>query len=101
MVGPIDHPRPSDTLQTPNGSKKIKTIHITEESSYEDAFVPDLFTQTGLLNERYASSGPYKHAVVSALFDPDLLRGAQKEIVKELKFAEKETDIYKVSRVQT
>ena len=96
MVSTIDHPRPSDTLQTPIGGKKIKTDHVPEQSGHESSFVPGLFNQTKFLCEKYTSSAPYKHAVVSALFDPDLLRGAQKEIIKELSFTEKETDIYKV-----
>ena len=45
----------------------------------------------------YAKSEPYRHAVVPTLIDDALLRAAREEIVEELRFAEKETDIYKVS----
>ncbi|KAK0548928.1 putative component of NuA3 histone acetyltransferase complex [Tilletia horrida] len=46
----------------------------------------------------YAKSQPYRHAVVPALIDDALLRAAREEIVEELRFAEKETDIYKVNQ---
>lgn len=49
-------------------------------------------------NESYKASQPYKHAVVDGLIDHDLLEEARKEIVEELRFAEKETDIYKVNQ---
>ncbi|KAL9936686.1 hypothetical protein V8E36_004754 [Tilletia maclaganii] len=46
----------------------------------------------------YSQSAPYRHAVVPALIDDALLRAARTEIVEELRFAEKETDIYKVNQ---
>ncbi|KAE8258575.1 hypothetical protein A4X13_0g1601 [Tilletia indica] len=46
----------------------------------------------------YAKSEPYRHAVVPTLIDDALLRSARAEIVEELRFAEKETDIYKVNQ---
>ncbi|KAK0527068.1 putative component of NuA3 histone acetyltransferase complex [Tilletia horrida] len=46
----------------------------------------------------YAASVPYRHAVVPTLVDDALLRAARAEIVEELRFAEKETDIYKVNQ---
>lgn len=49
-------------------------------------------------NEQYKASQPYKHAVVDGLIDSDLLEKARQEIVEELRFAEKETDIYKVNQ---
>ncbi|KAF8328355.1 uncharacterized protein EI90DRAFT_3281311 [Cantharellus anzutake] len=58
--------------------------------------MPSSTKATKQLRESYGSSLPYKHAVIGALFDPDLLRAAQKEIIKGLNFSEKETDIYKV-----
>ncbi|CAD6885725.1 unnamed protein product [Tilletia laevis] len=46
----------------------------------------------------YAQSEPYRHAVVPTLIDDALLRAARAEIEEELRFAEKETDIYKVNQ---
>jgi len=50
------------------------------------------------LHTEYATSGPYLHAVIDKLFDDSLLRAASEEIIRELHFTEKETDIYKVCK---
>lgn len=44
------------------------------------------------------NSGPYNHSVIRPLIDDALLRAAREEIVEELRFADKETDIYKVNQ---
>lgn len=49
------------------------------------------------LSQSYSDSKPYKHAVVAQLFDPAFLSKAREEIVEQISFREKETDIYKVS----
>lgn len=41
-------------------------------------------------------SGPYKHGVIQPLINDDLLRKVRKEIMEEIMFTKKETDIYKV-----
>lgn len=46
----------------------------------------------------YNHSQPYRHAVIDGLIDDSLLRRARKEIIDELRFTEKETDIYKVNQ---
>ena len=46
----------------------------------------------------YDASGPYHHSVVHGLVNEDLLKRARNEIVEELHFTEKETDIYKVNQ---
>ncbi|KAF9508132.1 hypothetical protein BS47DRAFT_1377768 [Hydnum rufescens UP504] len=48
------------------------------------------------LNLAYTRSEPYKHCVIDALFNPELLFDVQSEIIGGLSFTEKETDIYKV-----
>ena len=50
------------------------------------------------LAQSYAASKPYKHAIVPQLFDRDFLSRARQEIVEQINFTEKETDIYKVRR---
>jgi Rps23 Pro-64 3,4-dihydroxylase Tpa1-like proline 4-hydroxylase len=47
--------------------------------------------------QQYSKSGPYRHCVLTKLFNDDLLRKVRKEIL-ELQFTEKETDIYKVNQ---
>ncbi|KAK5109852.1 hypothetical protein LTR62_006459 [Meristemomyces frigidus] len=44
----------------------------------------------------YASSTPYKHAVVHDLVDDSLLRSVRLEILENIHFTPKETDIYKI-----
>lgn len=46
--------------------------------------------------QSYEDSKPYRHGVIDGLIDDELLRKAREEIIEELRFAEKETDIYKV-----
>lgn len=66
----------------------------------EELFAPQIFSQElrGKYNQQYAASKPYKHAVVDGLIDSSLLERARQEIVEELRFTEKETDIYKVNQ---
>ncbi|KAK5170571.1 putative component of NuA3 histone acetyltransferase complex [Saxophila tyrrhenica] len=44
----------------------------------------------------YANSTPYKHAVVPTLMNDDLLRSVRSEILENIHFTPKETDIYKI-----
>ena len=44
----------------------------------------------------YATSSPYKHAVISDLVDDRLLRSVREEIRANVSFTPKETDIYKI-----
>ncbi|KAF8440622.1 Oxoglutarate and iron-dependent oxygenase degradation C-term-domain-containing protein [Terfezia claveryi] len=44
--------------------------------------------------DSYAASEPYKHAVIQPLIDDSLLRSVRKEILNNLHFTLKETDIY-------
>ncbi|KAJ7756001.1 Oxoglutarate and iron-dependent oxygenase degradation C-term-domain-containing protein [Mycena metata] len=55
-------------------------------------------TSIAQLNAGYASSEPFKYAVVEKLFQDDLLQKVKDECMNELSFTEKETDIYKVNQ---
>jgi prolyl 3-hydroxylase /prolyl 3,4-dihydroxylase len=46
--------------------------------------------------DEYATSAPYKHAVIHELVDDKLLRSVREEITKNVEFTPKETDIYKI-----
>lgn len=48
------------------------------------------------LRQSIADSGPYKHGVIAALMDDGLLRRVREEIMANLHFTKKETDIYKL-----
>lgn len=68
-----------------------------------DAGVPSRFGP-GILDSKtiescassYARSAPYQHAVVSRLINDDLLRSVRQEILENIHFTRKETDIYKI-----
>ncbi|KZW04293.1 hypothetical protein EXIGLDRAFT_716273 [Exidia glandulosa HHB12029] len=76
-------------------AKRQKTV---AERDVRADFYAGLLDQknTASLRDAYASSEPFKHALVKKLFDDALLRTASEEIIRELHFTEKETDIYKV-----
>lgn len=61
-------------------------------------FADGLITSTrkASLREQYISSAPYKHCIIDNLVDEELLRDVRKEIIEELHFTSKETDIYKI-----
>ncbi|CAL1701001.1 unnamed protein product [Somion occarium] len=63
-------------------------------------FAPEVLHPNNIhrLNSEYASSEPYRYAVVDKLFQDDLLKSVKDEILSELSFTEKETDIYKVNQ---
>ncbi|KAI0082492.1 nuclear protein [Panus rudis PR-1116 ss-1] len=105
----VSHERsPSPTEEDqPTLLKRMKMNHITAPSSSTHAqqdptplFAPDLLNPNTIhrLHSEYAASEPYKHAVVPKLFQDDLLRGVKDEVLSELSFTEKETDIYKVNQ---
>lgn len=45
------------------------------------------------LHQEHETSTPYKHAVINQLFEPAFLKKARQEIVEQISFREKETDI--------
>lgn len=56
---------------------------------FEDAVIADH-------SSAYSQSTPYKHAVVPSLVNEDLLRSVRQEILDNIHFTPKETDIYKI-----
>jgi len=94
MVSGADR-RSIDRPDTTQPAKKQKTNHTNSD---ESAFLDHLFDSTSVAQQRqqYAQSKPYKHSIFTALFEPELLQRVQDEIIGELTFSEKETDIYKV-----
>ncbi|KAF2858922.1 hypothetical protein K470DRAFT_220124 [Piedraia hortae CBS 480.64] len=66
--------------------------------SIEHRFSDGLFDEKTVLDyaASYAASEPYKHAVVSKLIDDTLLRNVRHEVLQNIHFTPKETDIYKI-----
>ncbi|ORY85716.1 Oxoglutarate and iron-dependent oxygenase degradation C-term-domain-containing protein [Protomyces lactucae-debilis] len=61
-----------------------------------DCFAKGLLDTSEEQSKAYAASEPYQHACIPQLFDDDLLHAVKAEILANLVFTEKETDIYKV-----
>ncbi|KAF4123916.1 Oxoglutarate and iron-dependent oxygenase degradation C-term [Geosmithia morbida] len=84
----------------PNGAggrmKRPKTELSTEEA--HSRFREGLFDEAvhKRYRDEYASSAPYKHAVIESLVDDALLRSVRDEIRTNVVFTPKETDIYKI-----
>ena len=68
--------------------------------SVEASFAPLLLSaeKRDVHRDAYNKSVPYRHAVVDGLINEELLKSARQEILDELRFTEKETDIYKVNQ---
>jgi hypothetical protein len=96
----FEHPTPGGSLDPP--PKRAKISHDTPSpESIVSAFIPGVLEAPSNLNLAYTRSEPYKHCVIDALFNPELLLNVQSEIIGGLSFTEKETDIYKVRSIYT
>ncbi|KAL2199557.1 Oxoglutarate and iron-dependent oxygenase degradation C-term-domain-containing protein [Corynascus similis CBS 632.67] len=80
-----------------NPAKKRPKNTLSDENA-RARFRKGLFDKTVLdqYTSQYASSSPYKHAVINGLIDDDLLRKVRSEIKTNVHFTPKETDIYKI-----
>lgn len=96
------HQRSASPVPDEQSPKRAKTGHNGSTNSDSDStshFAPDLLAPNTIhrLSSEYANSEPYKYCKVDKLFQDDLLVAVKDEILAELSFTEKETDIYKVS----
>ncbi|KAJ9655340.1 putative component of NuA3 histone acetyltransferase complex [Neophaeococcomyces mojaviensis] len=80
------------TLRAPSPSKKRNV------DDSKAAFRTGLFEASTVqsFHNSYATSGPYPHAVVSNLIQESLLRDVRSEIINNITFTLKETDIYRI-----
>lgn len=90
----------SSTMKRKADQEKVSTSS-KRQATQEDihaSFRQGLFSQETIKSHasEYATSGPYKHAVVSSLINDELLRSVRTEIVENVHFTPKETDIYKI-----
>jgi hypothetical protein len=76
-------------------SKRVKL-----DTKPEEKFAPGLLDTESVtaIEKAFKESQPYLHCKIDALINPELLRKVQKEILANLHFTLKETDIYKVLR---
>ncbi|KAL8977527.1 MAG: hypothetical protein Q9205_006687 [Flavoplaca limonia] len=81
---PATKPTKKRTSKTTNGSTQFREGLLQQAEKYQ---------------KEYTSSEPiqsYKHGVIQALLDPQLLRNVRAEVQSNLSFTPKETDIYKI-----
>lgn len=87
--------RPGETGSEPE-HKKMNTSYSTDEiRSFLNTKIFDAEFQNDLQQE-VAHSEPYRWGTVTELMDDSLLRSVRKEVLSEIAFTKKETDIYKV-----
>lgn len=65
----------------------------------EDKFHTGLFEKESIsvIEKAFKESKPYLHCKIDTLITDDLLRNVRKEILSNISFTLKETDIYKVN----
>ncbi|VEU20017.1 DEKNAAC100445 [Brettanomyces naardenensis] len=90
----------SDARTSKKVSKPVISLRQTpeEEARSKSYFQPKLFTPEYIadLKHRIETSGPYHWGSIADLIDNQVLRNVRKEILQEIHFTKKETDIYKV-----
>lgn len=84
--------------QNGKGILKKRSKTILSEEEVQKSFRKGLFDKEVLKKYTidYAESEPYKHSVISSLINDDLLRSVRNEILENVHFTPKETDIYKI-----
>lgn len=80
------------TLQAPLPAKK-RNVEDSKAAFRSDLFEPSTVKS---FQDSYPTNGPYPHAVVSKLIQEDLLRDVRSEIINNITFTLKETDIYRI-----
>ncbi|PVU94998.1 hypothetical protein BB561_002123 [Smittium simulii] len=88
--------------------KRVKTDHVQENNSsneplpmspleeFTECFTHDLFSSSKFddIKDKYEISKPFKYCEISPIFENKLLKDVQTEIIDNLNFTLKETDIY-------
>ncbi|KAI7058353.1 hypothetical protein KC339_g17655 [Hortaea werneckii] len=99
MVSAKRSAKDAGLVETNGHPKKPATDHHQQQQcDMRERFGPDLFDKKTISTyaKDYADSAPYKHAVVSHLINDSLLRNVRQEILENIHFTPKETDIYKI-----
>ncbi|KAI1007336.1 Prolyl 3,4-dihydroxylase [Podosphaera aphanis] len=87
----------SENLNRKGILKKRKKKTVSTED-LQKCFPKDLFSDTSTQKyvQQYASSQPYRHAVITSLINDTLLRSVRAEVQENVHFTLKETDIYRI-----
>ncbi|KAH0608209.1 uncharacterized protein H6S33_002261 [Morchella sextelata] len=89
---------PSSPVKKGKPSKASSPAPAPAPVDVKSSFRKGLFDKAveAQYREEYASSTPYKHAVIHELIDDALLRSVRTEALTSLHFTPKETDIYRI-----
>ncbi|RPB17556.1 hypothetical protein P167DRAFT_556074 [Morchella conica CCBAS932] len=89
---------PSSPVKKGKPSKASSPAPAPAPVDVKSSFRKGLFDKAvqAQYREEYASSTPYKHAVIHSLIDDALLRSVRTEALTSLHFTPKETDIYRI-----
>ena len=93
----INNQSHNHTITTPKKKISIKQTP-EEEAQAKNYFQSHVFNKDFELNLKNSveNSKPFKWGTIKNLINDDLLRNVRKEIISEIEFTKKETDIYKV-----
>ncbi|KAM9934654.1 hypothetical protein OXX80_005758 [Metschnikowia pulcherrima] len=91
--------RQADTENKADGDASVKQLKSTFTHEEIHSFLSKKIFESSFqdsLQSTIAESQPYKWGTVTELMDDTLLRNVRKEVLNEIAFTKKETDIYKV-----
>ncbi|KAJ8146900.1 hypothetical protein OY671_000025 [Metschnikowia pulcherrima] len=91
--------RQADTEKKADGDAQVKQLKSTFTHEEIHSFLSKKIFESSFqdsLQSTIAESQPYKWGTVTELMDDTLLRNVRKEVLNEIAFTKKETDIYKV-----
>lgn len=91
--------RQADTERKADGDAQVKQLKSTFTHEEIHSFLSKKIFESSFqdsLQSTIAESQPYKWGTVTELMDDTLLRNVRKEVLNEIAFTKKETDIYKV-----
>ncbi|CAZ82382.1 unnamed protein product [Tuber melanosporum] len=79
-------------------TKRGKSSAGSIPTDFKPFFRDGLFDEAveGKYRSEYATAQPYKHAVIHGLIDDTLLRNVRREVLQNVEFTPKETDIYRI-----
>ncbi|KAF3079242.1 hypothetical protein TWF706_003400 [Orbilia oligospora] len=78
--------------------KKTAMIQGQDDAMIKKSFRKDLFSDANVVSLRdfHENSGPYQHCVINNLISKPLLRSVRAEIMENIHFTPKHTDIYTI-----
>lgn len=101
LIAVVRHQTMKRETDSENGSAKRN--HVDKPAEYTSSEIKEFFNQK-LWDEKFQSqlesqvslSQPYRWGTITDLMDPQLLKNVRNEVLLEIAFTKKETDIYKV-----